>query len=148
LGSTKTQKMAYPCIWLESGAKEAADYYISIFPNSKLLSNNPMATVFELDGQRYMTLNGATENAFNDGISFVITCETQAEIDHYWNAFTKEGKESKCGWCRDKYGVAWQVLPAQLGKWMSNPQTAPKAMYAFMQMKKFDIAVMEAAVAE
>jgi predicted 3-demethylubiquinone-9 3-methyltransferase (glyoxalase superfamily) len=146
LESTKTQKMAYPCIWLESGAKEAADYYISIFPNSKLLSNNPMATVFELDGQRYMTLNGATENAFNDGISFVITCETQAEIDHYWNAFTKEGKESKCGWCRYKYGVAWQVLPAQLGKWMSNPQTAPKAMYAFMQMKKFDIAVMEAAV--
>jgi predicted 3-demethylubiquinone-9 3-methyltransferase (glyoxalase superfamily) len=137
----------YPCIWFTEGAKEAAEYYCEIFPNSKILSSNPIATVFLLNDQRYMTLNGAHKTGFNEGVSFVITCETQKEIDHYWDAFTTDGEEGKCGWCKDKYGISWQVVPAQLGQWMSDPKTAPKAMYAFMQMRKFDIETIEKAVA-
>jgi predicted 3-demethylubiquinone-9 3-methyltransferase (glyoxalase superfamily) len=105
-----------------------------------------MATVFLLNNKSYMALNGAQKTSFNEGVSFVVTCEDQVEIDHYWNAFTTDGEEGKCGWCKDKYGVFWQIVPAQLGKWMSDPKTAPKAMYAFIQMKKFDIAVIEKAV--
>jgi predicted 3-demethylubiquinone-9 3-methyltransferase (glyoxalase superfamily) len=136
----------YPCLWFSEGAKEAAEFYCQIFPNSKIVSNNPMATVFLLNNKSYMALNGAQKNNFNEGVSFVVPCEDQVEIDHYWNAFTTDGEEGKCGWCKDKYGISWQIVPAQLGKWMSDPKTAPKAMYAFMQMKKFDIAIIEKAV--
>jgi predicted 3-demethylubiquinone-9 3-methyltransferase (glyoxalase superfamily) len=76
---------------------------------------------------------------FNEAISFVVNCETQAEIDHYWEKFAEEGQEGKCGWIKDKYGVSWQIIPTMLGKLMSDPEKAPKAMYAFMQMKKMDI---------
>ena len=136
----------YPCIWFAAGAVDAATFYCSIFPNSRILSNNPIATVFLLNDQRYMALNGAQKTNFNEGVSFVVTCENQIEIDHYWNAFTKEGEEGKCGWCKDKFGVSWQIVPTQLGQWMSEPKTAPKAMYAFMQMRKFDITAIEKAV--
>jgi len=136
----------YPCLWFSEGAKEAAEFYCQIFPNSKIFSNNPMATVFLLNNKSFMALNGAQKNSFNEGVSFVVPCEDQVEIDHYWNAFTADGEEGKCGWCKDKYGVSWQIVPAQLGKWMSDPKTAPKAMYAFIQMKKFDIEVIEKAV--
>ena len=136
----------YPCLWFVDGAKEAAEFYCKIFPNSKMVSSNPMATVFLLNDKSYMALNGAQKTSFNEGVSFVVTCEDQIEINHYWNAFTTDGEEGKCGWCKDKYGVSWQIVPAQLGKWMSDPKTAPKAMYSFMQMKKFDLAVIEKAV--
>ena len=131
----------YPCIWFEQEAHEAAAYYCRIFPNSEILSSNPMAVVFSLNGARYMTLNGGPKGTFNESVSFVITCDTQEEIDHYWNSFTLDGgEEGRCGWLKDKYGVSWQVVPSILGKLMGDPEKAPKAMYAFMQMKKFDIA--------
>jgi predicted 3-demethylubiquinone-9 3-methyltransferase (glyoxalase superfamily) len=129
----------YPCLWVDQQAQQIAEFYCSVFPNSKILSSNPMATVFELDGSRMMCLNGNTQNTFNDSTSMVITCDTQEEIDHFWNKLTDGGEEGRCGWLTDKFGFSWQVLPAVLGQLMSDPEKAPKAMYAFMQMKKFDI---------
>ena len=129
----------YPCLWFDGKSQEAADFYCSVFPNATILSSNPMAVIFELNGERFMALNGGPDYKFNEAISFVVNCETQAEIDHYWNKFAEEGQEGKCGWIKDKYGVSWQIIPTMLGKLMSDPEKAPKAMYAFMQMKKMDI---------
>jgi predicted 3-demethylubiquinone-9 3-methyltransferase (glyoxalase superfamily) len=129
----------YPCLWVDQQAQQIAEFYCSVFPNSMILSSNPMATVFELNGSRMMCLNGNTQNTFNDSTSMVITCDTQAEIDHFWKKLTDGGEEGRCGWFTDKFGFSWQVLPAVLGQLMSDPEKAPKAMYAFMQMKKFDI---------
>jgi predicted 3-demethylubiquinone-9 3-methyltransferase (glyoxalase superfamily) len=129
----------YPCLWFDDQAKAAAEFYCSVFPNSKILNITPMVAVFELNGTRFMGLNGGPEYSINEGVSFVINCNTQEEIDHYWNRFAEGGLESKCGWIKDKFGVWWQVVPSILGKLMSDPEKAPKAMYAYMQMKKFDI---------
>lgn len=129
----------YPCLWLDGQAHEAADYYCSIFPNSRILNKTPLVAVFELDGIRHMTLNGGPEFAFNEAISLVVTCENQEEVDYYWDKLTAGGKESKCGWLQDKFGVSWQIVPAVLGELMSDPEQAPKVMYAFMQMKKLII---------
>ena len=124
-----------------------AAYYQGIFADFKLISENPMAVVFEINGKRLMCLNNAAPNTlFNEKISFVLTVDTQEEIDRYWSYFTKEGQAGQCGWLEDKYGVSWQVVPSILGKLMTNPETAPKATYAFMQMSKFDIAKLEEAV--
>lgn len=137
----------YPCLWFDDQAKAAAEFYCSIFPNSKILNITPMVAVFELNGTRFMGLNGGPEYCINEGVSFVINCDTQEEIDHYWNNFAAGGLESKCGWIKDKFGVWWQVVPSILGKLMSDPEKAPKAMYAYMQMKKFDIAKLLEATA-
>lgn len=134
------------CLWHQN-AKEMAAYYQGIFADFKLISENPMAVVFEINGIRMMCLNNAAPNMpFNEKISFVLTVDTQEEIDRYWSYFTKEGQAGQCGWLEDKYGVSWQVVPSILGKLMTNPETAPKATYAFMQMSKFDIAKLEEAV--
>ena len=129
----------YPCLWFDDKAHEAADYYCSIFPNSTILNKTPMVAVFELNGVKYMALNGGPEYHFSEAVSFVINCETQEEIDYYWEKLTKDGNEGKCGWLKDKYGVSWQVVPSVLGQLMSDPDKAPKVMYAFMQMKKMII---------
>ena len=129
----------YACLWMDGKAKDAAEFYCSIFPNSKILSENSMVVIFQLNGTKFMCLNGGPEYKFNEAISHVIECETQNEIDHFWNKLSEGGEEGKCGWLKDKFGMSWQVVPKILGKLMSNPDTAPKAMYAFMQMKKFDI---------
>lgn len=134
------------CIWCEN-AKEMSDYYRQVFSDFQLISENPMAVVFEMTGVRFMCLNnGPAQLAFNEKISFVLSVDTQEEIDHYWTYFTQEGQAGQCGWLKDKYGVSWQVVPRLLGKLMTNPETAPKAAYAFMQMSKFDIAKLEEAV--
>ena len=133
-------KSIYPCLWFDGQALSAAEFYCSVHPNSKILSANPMAVVFELNGAKFMALNGGPEFHFTEATSFVITCETQEEIDHYWEKLTEGGVEGKCGWLKDKFGVSWQVVPSILGKLMSDPEKAPKVMYAFMQMKKFNIA--------
>ena len=135
----------YPCLWVDTQAQQLAEFYCSVFPNSKILSTNPMATVFELDGNRMMSLNGNTQSTFNESTSMVITCETQEEIDHFWSKLTDGGSEGRCGWLTDKYGFSWQVVPSILGSLMSDPVKAPKTMYAFMQMKKFDIAALKKA---
>ena len=130
----------FPCLWFDGQANEAAEYYCSVFPNSKILSTNPIVSILDLNGSRFMCLNGGPEFKFNESVSFVVNCENQEEIDHYWDEFSKEGVEGKCGWIKDKYGVSWQIVPSILGQLMSDPEKAPKVMYAFMQMKKFDIA--------
>lgn len=129
----------YPCLWFDGQSAEAAEFYCSVFPNSKITSVNPMVAIFELNGNKFMALNGGPEFNFTEAVSFVVNCETQDEIDHYWNKLTEGGKEGKCGWLKDKYGVSWQIVPSILGKLMSDPDKAPRVMYAFMQMKKFDI---------
>ncbi len=136
----------FPCLWFDGKSHEAAEYYCGIFPNSKIISTNPMVDIFELDGKRFMGLNGGPEYKFTEGISFVVTCKDQEEIDYYWDKLTQGGEESKCGWLKDKYGVSWQIVPSILGQLMSDPEKAPKVMYAFMQMKKFDIEKLKQAV--
>lgn len=133
----------YPCLWFESQAKEAAEYYCSVFPNSKILNASPIVVNVELNGKHLMLLNGKPKLPFNESFSFVIPCDDQNEIDYYWDKFTRDGgKESMCGWCSDKFGVSWQVIPSMLGELMSNPDKAEKVMQAFLKMKKFDIATL------
>lgn len=132
----------YPCLWFNGNAKSAADYYCSIFKNSKILSENPIVVNFELNDFKFMALNGGPEFKFTPATSFVIECETQEEIDHYWEKLGEGGVYSRCGWLDDKFGVSWQIVPAVLGKLMSDPDKAPRVVAAFMQMSKFDIQVL------
>ncbi len=129
----------YPCLWFNNQAREAAEYYCSVFKNSRIISASEMVVMFEVNNRKMMALNGGPEFTFNESVSFVIECDTQAEIDHYWNTFTREGQESMCGWCKDKYGVSWQVVPSMLGKLMGDPVKGPRVVQAFLKMRKFDI---------
>lgn len=134
----------YPCIWFDGQAKEAANFYCSIFKNSSIINENPIVVGIEIDGSRIMLLNGGPQFKPNEAVSFVIECETQAEIDHYWESLIADGgEESMCGWCKDKYSVSWQVVPSILGKLMGNPERAPRVIQAFMKMRKFVIATLE-----
>jgi predicted 3-demethylubiquinone-9 3-methyltransferase (glyoxalase superfamily) len=130
----------YPCIWFDGQAKAAAEFYCSVFPNSKITSESPIVVNWELDGKPFMGLNGGPEFIPNEAVSFVLNCDTQEEIDRYWNKLTSDGgKESMCGWCKDKFGVWWQVVPSVLGQLMGDPEKGPRVTAAFMKMKKFDI---------
>lgn len=129
-----------PFIWFEKGAEEAAKYYCSIFKNSKVLESNPMVTAFEIDGLRVNILNGGPQFRLNESFSIVIPCETQEEIDNYWNKFISDGgTESMCGWLKDKYGMSWQVVPANISKLLNDPAKGDRAVKAMLQMKKLDI---------
>lgn len=129
----------YPCLWFDGQAKTAAAYYCSIFPNSKITSENPIVVRFELNGFQFMGLNGGPQYQFSAANSYVIECETQEEIDHYWNKLGTNGVYNQCGWLDDQYGVSWQIVPTILGELMADPEKAPRVMQAFMQMRKFDI---------
>ena len=135
----------YPCLWFDGQAKEAAEFYCSVFKNAKILSDTPMVVTFELNGKKFMGLNGGPKFKFTEAVSFVVECETQEEIDNYWSRLTEGGQESMCGWLKDKFGLSWQIVPSILGKLMSDPERAPRVMQAFMQMKKFDIEKLEKA---
>jgi predicted 3-demethylubiquinone-9 3-methyltransferase (glyoxalase superfamily) len=137
------QNQIYTCLWFDGKAKEAADYYCSIFKNSKLISENSMVVIFELNNTKFMALNGGPQYKFSPATSHVIECTTQTEIDHYWEHLGKDGKYSQCGWLDDKYGVSWQIVPAMLGELMADTEKAPRVMQAFMQMKKFDIEALK-----
>lgn len=133
----------YPCLWFDKEALEAATFYCSLFPNSKIISSSPMLVHWEIDGRKYMGLNGGPVFKLNEAISFVVMCETQEEIDRYWNTLTSNGgEESQCGWCKDKYGVSWQIIPAELSQWMSQAGKSERVIKAFMQMKKMDIEIL------
>lgn len=132
-------KNIFPCLWFDGQAKEAADHYCNIFPNSKIKSENPMVVNFELNGNKFMGLNGGPKYKFSPANSYVITCETQSEIDHYWERLGEGGIYNQCGWLDDKYGVSWQIVPAILERLMSDAEKAPRVVQAFLQMKKFDI---------
>ncbi len=139
---TKQNKMTnqiYPCLWFDGQAKAAADFYCSIFKNSKITTDTPMVVNFELNGKKFMGLNGGPQYKFSPATSFVVDCETQEDIDFYWEKLGDGGIYNQCGWLDDKYGVSWQIVPTILGKLMADPEKAPRVMKAFMQMKKFDI---------
>ena len=129
----------YTCLWFDGQAKASAEFYCSVFKNSKILVDTPMVVNFELNGKKFMGLNGGPQFNFTEAVSFVVDCETQEEIDYYWSKLTEGGQESMCGWLKDKFGLSWQIVPTILGKLMSDPERAPRVMQAFMQMKKFDI---------
>ncbi|MFT3710061.1 MAG: VOC family protein [Archangium sp.] len=141
----QTQKIT-TFLWFEgTKAEEAAKFYVSVFPGAKILSSNPMTTSFELFGTVFNALNGKEGQPFTDAISLFVECEDQAEVDRYWDALTKNGgKETQCGWCKDKFGVSWQIIPKQLGRLISHP----KALQAMFKMKKLDIATLEKAAKE
>ena len=149
-----------PMLWFDDQAEAAAAFYVSVFPNSRILrtarrpDHSPggpvggvMLVEFELDGKRYSALNGGPMFKFTEAVSLVIECQDQAEIDRYWAALTAGGGvESQCGWLKDKFGLSWQVVPALIPKLMSeDPARAGKAMAAVMTMSKLDLAAIEAA---
>jgi predicted 3-demethylubiquinone-9 3-methyltransferase (glyoxalase superfamily) len=119
-----TKKM-YPCLWFDGQAREAADFYCSIFPDSKIINDSQMVVYFQLNGEFFMGLNGGDKFKFNEAVSYVISCKDQREVDYYWNKLTADGgKEGHCGWCMDKFGFSWQVVPAILGELMADPKKA------------------------
>lgn len=142
-----------PFLWFDSNAEEAADFYISIFPNSRRLDElrntgdapGPKGGVltlsFELDGLRFTALNGGPEHKFNEAVSFMVRCESQEEIDSYWSKLSDGGREIQCGWLADKFGLCWQVVPARIAELLRTSA----AMQAMMTMKKLDIAELERA---
>lgn len=157
--------MISPCLWFDTQAEEAANFYVSIFENSKILrilryseagqeihgkpAGSVLTVEFELNGQRFVALNGGPEFKFSEAVSFEINCETQQEIDHYWNSLVEGGEEGPCGWLKDKYGVSWQVTPAILSEMLSdeNDEKAHRVMDAILQMKKLDLAAIQKAYA-
>ena len=129
----------YPCLWFDGQAKAAAEYYCSIFKNSRITAENAFVVTFELNGHKFMGLNGGPKYKFTPATSFVIECETQEEIDYYWEKLGEGGRYDQCGWLDDKFGFSWQVVPAVLHKLMADPKKAPSVIEAFMKMSKFDI---------
>lgn len=146
-----------PFLWFDNEAEEAMNFYVSIFKNSKVLSvnrygdNGPgskstvMTANFELDGQQFTALNGGPVFKFSPAISFVVHCETQAEVDEYWAKLSAGGKENQCAWLEDKFGVSWQIVPTILIELLSHPDSvkAGRVMEAMMQMTKIDIAALK-----
>ena len=132
-----------PFLWFESQAEEAMNYYISIFKNSKVLSSNPQSVNFILDGQEFIGLNAGPQFKFNEAISFQIYCETQDEVNFYWEKLSEGGDPNaqQCGWLKDKYGVSWQVIPTILIKMLKDQDSnkSQKVMKTMLQMKKIDM---------
>jgi predicted 3-demethylubiquinone-9 3-methyltransferase (glyoxalase superfamily) len=132
-------KEIFPCLWFDGQAKQAAEFYCSVFENSKILYESPMVVTFELNGHKFMGLNGGNQFKFNESVSFVVNCETQQEIDYYWQNLTDGGEESMCGWLKDKFGVSWQIVPSNIAELMSDPSRAERIMKAVFNMRKLDI---------
>ena len=140
-----------PFLWFDDKAEEAARFYVSIFNNSKMVSvirygdegpgpkGSVMTAAFQLDGQEFMALNGGPKYRATPATSFVIECQTQEEIDHYWEKLGEGGRYDQCGWLDDKFGFSWQVVPAVLHQLMADPVKAPRVIDSFMKMSKFDI---------
>jgi predicted 3-demethylubiquinone-9 3-methyltransferase (glyoxalase superfamily) len=133
----------YPCLWFDGQAQAAAKFYCSIFKNSKITADNQMVVTFELNGKKIMGLNGGPQYKFSPAISFVIDCETQEEIDYYWEKLGQEGNYNKCGWLDDKFGVSWQIVPTILPSLLSNPAKVQNVIQAYMKMTKFNIEELE-----
>ena len=129
----------FPCLWFDGNASEAVTFYCSVFQNSKIISENLMVIIFELNDTKFMALNGGSKHQFSPANTYVITCDTQNEIDHYWKNLGKGGIYNKYGWFDDELWGSWQIVPSILATLMNNTEKAPRAMSAFMQMTKFDI---------
>jgi predicted 3-demethylubiquinone-9 3-methyltransferase (glyoxalase superfamily) len=142
-----------PFLWFDGNAEEAMNFYVSIFKNSKIVSINRYAEgpmkekvltgVFELDGQRFMALDGGPDFKFTEAISFFVNCESQEEVDDYWEKLSEGGDEraQQCGWLKDKYGMSWQIIPTALPELLNDPdpEKSQRVMEAMLQMKKIDI---------
>jgi len=145
-----------PFLWFDNNAEEAVDFYLSVFPNSRRTGElrsgdagpGPKGSIvtigFELDGQPFTALNGGPDHQFNEAVSFVVHCKSQAEIDHYWTKLGDGGSEIACGWLKDRFGLRWQIIPDNIAELLRHPA----AMRAMMTMKKLDIAALEAAAKE
>jgi predicted 3-demethylubiquinone-9 3-methyltransferase (glyoxalase superfamily) len=148
-----------PCLWFDTEAEDAADFYVSVFKNSQVVSvsrygeagpraaGTVMTVDFELDGQAFIALNGGPEFPFTEAVSLQVDCETQEEVDRYWSVLSGGGEEGPCGWLKDRYGLSWQIIPVVLTELLNDPDTAKaqRVMAAMLQMKKIDIAALEAA---
>ncbi len=148
-------------LWFDTEGEEAAKFYTSVFPNSKIVevthygSAGPrpegmvMTVEFELDGQTFVALNGGPEFTFSEAISFAVSCETQEEVDKYWSTLSEGGEEGVCGWLKDKFGLSWQVVPTALPRLLSDPdrEKSQRVMAAMMKMKKIEIDELERAAA-
>ncbi|HEY8700190.1 MAG TPA: VOC family protein [Arthrobacter sp.] len=153
-----TQKIT-TCLWFDTQAEEAADFYVSVFDNSRILNTarygdagpgtpgQAMTVEFEIERWKFVALNGGPAFTFTEAISFVIDCSSQDEVDRYWGALTTGGSESQCGWLKDKFGVSWQVVPSVLGSLLGGPDPAgaQRAMEAMLGMRKLEIRELEAA---
>jgi len=151
-----------PFLWFDSNAEEAADFYVSVFPNSEITevshyseagtraAGSVMVVSFRLDGQEFLALNGGPEFRFTEAVSFSIACANQEEVDYYWEKLTDEGEPGPCGWLKDKFGVSWQVNPTVLTEMLQDEdrERADRVMQAMLQMTKIDIAELQAAYAE
>jgi predicted 3-demethylubiquinone-9 3-methyltransferase (glyoxalase superfamily) len=147
------------CLWFDNQAEEAAEFYTSVFDDSKILSlsrvgeggpgpaGQAITVEFEIEGRRFMALNGGPANNFTEAVSFVVDCADQEEVDRYWTALTQGGSESMCGWLKDRYGVSWQIVPSVLGSLIagSDPERSQRAMQAMLGMRKLDIAELQKA---
>jgi predicted 3-demethylubiquinone-9 3-methyltransferase (glyoxalase superfamily) len=142
----KIQKIT-PFLWFDNQAAEAAEFYCSVFKNSKIVESNPMITTFELEGQQFIGLNGGPQFKFTEAVSFFINCDTQEEVDEFWFKLTDGGSESQCGWLKDKYGLSWQVVPETLLRLLrdTDREKAQRVFNAMLKMQKIDISKIEAA---
>lgn len=148
-----------PFLWFDDKAEEAMNFYVSIFKNSKTLgvtrygeagpgpNGSVMTANFELEGQEFVALNGGPHFKFTEAVSFVINCETQAEVDEFWEKLSEGGEESQCGWLKDKFGLSWQIVPRILIELLQDkdPAKAKRVMNAMLQMKKIDIDTLKQA---
>lgn len=160
-----TARKITPCLWFDTQAEEAAKFYASVFKNSKIgkisrygkegfevhgkKAGTVMTVEFELEGQKFLALNGGPHFKFNEAVSFQVPCETQEEIDHFWSELAKDGEEGRCGWLKDKFGLSWQVFPRALPEMLmdGNSETAQRVMRSMLQMRKIDLAALRRAQA-
>ena len=153
------QQKIIPNLWFDTEAEEAAAFYVSVFENSRIVNvthyseagprpaGMVMTVEFELDGQRFVGINGGPEFTFDEAVSFQITCETQDEVDYYWEGLSEGGEEVQCGWLKDRYGLSWQVVPTGMEELFADPdpERAERAMRAMLGMRKLDIAALRSA---
>jgi len=152
-----------PCLWFDTQAEEAADFYTSVFPNAKVVKvarygeagkdihgkppGSAMVVAFELDGQTFTALNGGPQFTFSEAVSFQVNCETQEEVDYYWDKLSRGGDDraQQCGWLKDKFGASWQIVPTVMPAMFADPDPAKAArvMEAMLKMKKLDIAALQ-----
>jgi predicted 3-demethylubiquinone-9 3-methyltransferase (glyoxalase superfamily) len=148
-----------PCLWFDSDGENAANFYTSVFPNSKILDiarygsagPRPEGTVmtvsFELDSREFLALNGGPQFKFSEAISFQVSCKNQDEVDHYWSTLSEGGEEGPCGWLKDKFGLSWQIVPKALGRLMSSGDAtkSKRVMDALLRMNKLDVKTLQQA---
>jgi predicted 3-demethylubiquinone-9 3-methyltransferase (glyoxalase superfamily) len=150
-----------PCLWFDTEGEDAANFYVSVFPDSKILNvtrygsagprteGTVMTVEFELRGQQFVALNGGPDFTFSEAVSFQVSCETQEKVDAYWSALSEGGEEGPCGWLKDKYGLSWQIVPSVLPRLLEDPdrEKSQRVVAAMLKMGKIEIAELERAAA-